>query len=181
MKFIKSKKAFALLGATIVAVAAVGAYAYFTTSGSGTGTATVGHSTAFTISGTTTGFAYPGQTQDVTIDVNNNGSGNQTLSGDIYLAHVRACSAGGTWTGTYAGGSCSTSDVPTCESLDLGSTTNPVTADADWYMADIHDTTDYTPGLHAAADTGHLTMNDFGDQTAAGCENAGLTLFFSTR
>jgi hypothetical protein len=51
MKLIKSKKALVLLGVLVVAVvAAVGAYAYFSSSGYGTGSAAVGSSTAFTIS-----------------------------------------------------------------------------------------------------------------------------------
>ena len=42
MQFFKQKKVVALLAAAVVAIAAVGAYAYWTTSGTGTGTATVG-------------------------------------------------------------------------------------------------------------------------------------------
>ncbi len=50
MKFIKTKKGFALLSAVaVIAVSAVGAYAYFTSAGTGTGTATVGTSSAFTV------------------------------------------------------------------------------------------------------------------------------------
>ena len=42
MKFLKQKKIVALLAIAVVAISAVGAYAYFTNSGQGTGTASVG-------------------------------------------------------------------------------------------------------------------------------------------
>ena len=47
-KYIKSKKSIAalLVTLTVVAVSAVGAYAYFTKGATGTGTATVGNTTA---------------------------------------------------------------------------------------------------------------------------------------
>ena len=46
MKLIKSKKGIALLGVlVIVAISAIGAYAYFTTAGTGTGTAPTGTGT----------------------------------------------------------------------------------------------------------------------------------------
>ena len=55
MKVIKSKKGLVLLATLVVAAAAtVGGYAYFTSSGSGVGSATVGTSTALTITQTNT-------------------------------------------------------------------------------------------------------------------------------
>jgi hypothetical protein len=61
MKFIKTKKGISLLAVVaLVAIAAVGAYAYFSSSGDGSGTGTVGHATAFTVTGAgETGNLYP--------------------------------------------------------------------------------------------------------------------------
>ena len=94
MKFIKSKKGFALLSAVaVIAISAVGAYAYFTNSGSGTGTAQVGTSTAITIAGTVTpgvgGLVPGGNTADATFDVTNPGTGNAFVT-NLVLASVDA-------------------------------------------------------------------------------------------
>ena len=79
MKVIKSKRGIALLAVLVVAaIASFGAYAYFTNSGAGTGSATVGTSVAATISGTSSANLYPGGPNvPVSITVTNNGSGHQ--------------------------------------------------------------------------------------------------------
>jgi hypothetical protein len=62
-KFLKSKKGLALLATMVVAVAtAVGAYAYWTQGGSGTGSATTGTTTAITVvqDSLTASNLYPG-------------------------------------------------------------------------------------------------------------------------
>ena len=52
MKFLMSKKGVALLATLVVAaVAAFGAYAYFTAAGSGSGTASVGSASGIQLSG----------------------------------------------------------------------------------------------------------------------------------
>src|SRR3954449_10482297 len=90
MKLIKSKKGIALLAIlAIAAISAVGAYAYFTNSGAGTGSGTVGTSTAFALHGRATPTLYPGQSSPVTLTVDNNGSGNQFLD-TIHLVSVDA-------------------------------------------------------------------------------------------
>jgi hypothetical protein len=87
--FIKSKKGLVLLATLVVAAAAsVGAYAYFSSSGTaGNATGTVGHSTAFTftIGNATGGPMYPGDTsagatESETYKVNNPSTGNQKLN-----------------------------------------------------------------------------------------------------
>jgi hypothetical protein len=79
-RIFKSKKALVLLAVAVAAIAAVGGYAFFTNSGSGTGSATVGSSSAITISGTSTDALYPaGPAVDVTITVTNPSAGAQKV------------------------------------------------------------------------------------------------------
>lgn len=87
--FIKSKKGLVLLATLAVAAAAsVGAYAYFSSSGTaGNATGTVGQSTAFTftIGNASGGPMYPGDTsmaarESETYKVNNPSTGNQKLN-----------------------------------------------------------------------------------------------------
>lgn len=76
-----SRKRTFLLGSLVAIAAAVGAIAFFTANGSGTGQAKVGTSSPWTVtSGTTTGTMYPGSgTSTVPYTVTNAGSGNQQL------------------------------------------------------------------------------------------------------
>jgi hypothetical protein len=79
--FLKSKKGFAALLATLaVAVAATGAYAYFTTTGAGTGSATVGTSTAVVLHGTAPTTLYPGTSSVVNFTVDNPSTGHQLVN-----------------------------------------------------------------------------------------------------
>jgi len=88
-KLIASKKGIVALLATltVVAIAAVGSFAYFTASGAGTGSTTVGHSSAIQLSSPTVGDLYPGGADvPVTITIHNPGSGAQhvgTVSGTV--------------------------------------------------------------------------------------------------
>jgi len=86
-----SKRTLVLLVAVVAAVvAAVGGYAYFTTTGSGSGSATVGTSTAWTVGenapASTGGSLYPdpiigtGNIRTTAYRVTNPGSGNQYLT-----------------------------------------------------------------------------------------------------
>ena len=79
MTFLRSKKGIALGAATVVAVvAAIVGYAYFTASGSGTGTATVGTASSVQLSSDPVGGLLPGApATPVTVHVHNPGSGNQ--------------------------------------------------------------------------------------------------------
>jgi len=81
-------KVVALLAAGAASVAAVGAFAYYTTTGSGTGSATAGTSAAVTLHGTTSGLLYPGgPARTVTFTVDNPSPGKQRI-GTITLAGV---------------------------------------------------------------------------------------------
>ena len=86
--FTKRRAVFALTTALLVVVAG-GAYAYFTTTGSGTGTAAVGSSSAVTLHATITGSLYPGSSSPVTFTVDNPSSGKQRV-GTISLASITA-------------------------------------------------------------------------------------------
>jgi len=179
MTFIKSRRGVvALVAVVVIAVAAAAAYAFFTSSGSGTGTASVGADTSFTVNGSTAGTLYPGGSVPVTLHVTNNGSGHQVIGSNVYLQHLRACANGGTWSGTYAGGSCSTSEVGSCEDFDPGNAPNVHASD--FYLADVTDITDYAPGGPYDFAGGNLAMNDLSSSQDA-CKSVGLTLFFATR
>ena len=84
MKFIKSKKGIAILASLVVAVAAaVGAYAYFTTSGTGHSTVTIGTPTPWTVTfKTPTGgpMTPNGPTESLGYTIRNTGSGAQQLN-----------------------------------------------------------------------------------------------------
>ena len=83
MKFKQKKSVAALLAILVVAIAAIGAYAYWTTSGDGTGTADTGTTSAFVVTQLGTGpvdLVPGGPAQDVSIDVENTESFNQYLT-----------------------------------------------------------------------------------------------------
>jgi hypothetical protein len=81
----KKKRSAALLAAGVIGLAtAGGAYAYWTSTGSGTGAATTkaGATNIFTVSGDVAAAMYPGDTeQTVTATVTNNGTENYAVQG----------------------------------------------------------------------------------------------------
>jgi hypothetical protein len=82
----KKRRVLVALGA-IGAIAAVGvAVAYFTTTGSGTGSATVGTSSAVTIHGTTASSLFPGTSTTVSFTVDNPSAGQRV--NEIHLESV---------------------------------------------------------------------------------------------
>jgi hypothetical protein len=85
-----SRKALAV-GGLVLAVALGGiAYAYFTTTGSGTATASVGSSSALTLHGSTAGALLPGAAgQTVSFTVDNPSAGHQRV-GTVHLDSVDA-------------------------------------------------------------------------------------------
>lgn len=88
MKRFRSKKwLVALAAAAAIAALSVGAFAYFTTSGAGTGSASVGSPTGIELSGNPVGTLYPaGADLPVTVSIHNAGSGAQhvgTISGTV--------------------------------------------------------------------------------------------------
>jgi hypothetical protein len=160
-KVIKSKKGIALLAALVVAiVAAVGAYAYFTNSGSGQGTASVGSSSAIAITGSTAGNLYPaGPARTVSITLHNTGAGAQ---------HVATTSLD----------SISSSD-PLCDtSLNSAGSAftfvNPVAVNADLAADNAA-----AGGPDETTVTGSLQMNDTG-VSQDDCQGEALTLHFSS-
>lgn len=109
LSVLKKKRVRAALVGLSALVFVGGAVAYFTASGSGTGNATVGSSSAMTISATIApgsgGLVPGGNPATVSFTVNNPGSGNQNV-GTVTLAGVKAYSDSGHTndiTGTGAG------------------------------------------------------------------------------
>jgi hypothetical protein len=85
--FRMSRKLAITLGTIAVLAVAGAAFAYFSTTGSGTGSATVGTSTPLTISGTTATTLYPGTSTTVSFTVDNTSPGSQHV-GTITLGSV---------------------------------------------------------------------------------------------
>src|SRR5579875_2924658 len=111
-----SKKHIAVLTTAAVIGVAGAAFAYFTSTGTGSGTATVGSASNLTVTGTAASTLYPGTSSTVNFTVNNPSTGHERL-GSITLSAVHACTgSGSTWTGS----ACSNSgtEQTTCESFD---------------------------------------------------------------
>jgi hypothetical protein len=162
--FIKSKKGLALLATLVVAAAAaIGAYAYFSSSGTaGNATATVGQSTAFTftITDATGGPMYPGDTSAVeseTYQVNNPSTGAQKLNQVVISV---ANSDGTPW---YS----STTNYPTedaCDASDFELSLDGSTwASAGDSVTDTLIGTDLAGGTSSATHTVYIRMVDSGD------------------
>jgi hypothetical protein len=155
-KFIKSRKGIAALLATltIVAFAAVGAYAYFTATGTGTGSATVGSVSGITLAGTVTGTLYPaGAPANVSVAVTNPGSGTQTV-GSIHLDSVTTDGAHSSCDLTVGPGAAFTmADIPVNTNLAHNGTTT-VTG-----SLQMNDTAANQNGCQGAPLTLHLTSN----------------------
>jgi len=83
------KRTWVLLAVVSAAVvAAVGGYAYFSTTGTGTGSATVGTDSGVTLHATTAGLLYPGgPSRTVSFTVDNPSNGHQWV-GTIHLVTV---------------------------------------------------------------------------------------------
>ena len=172
---VRRKRRLLVLGAIgVLAVVGV-AVAYFTTSGSGTGTASVGTSSALTIHGSSASTLYPGTSSTVSFTVDNPSSGHQQL-GTIHLASVKACTGTGS---SWNGSACSNSgtEQTTCESSETGaSDTNA----ANFWMADVASNQDFGNGNgQSVTATGTLKMNDLSSSQDA-CKNANLTLNFTS-
>lgn len=87
MGFITKRRAVFVLTAALVIGVTSGAYAYFTTNGSGTGTASVGSSSAVTLHATVAGSLYPGTSSPVTFTVDNPSQAQQRV-GTISLSSI---------------------------------------------------------------------------------------------
>ena len=130
---------------------AAGAYAYFTSTGGGTGSATVGTSSAMTIAATAPTTLFPTTSSPVTVTVTNPGSGAQKV-GTVKLDSI-------------------TSDKPGC---DVSSNA----AGAAFTMADVVINRTVAAG-DFTAEPGTLMMNDTGANQDA-CQGAALTLHLSS-
>jgi hypothetical protein len=87
MKFMNKKRAIVALAAIAVVAFAGVAYAYFTTTGAGSGSATVGTSSAVVLHGTAPATLYPGTSSVVNFTVDNPSSGHQLVN-TIHLDSV---------------------------------------------------------------------------------------------
>jgi hypothetical protein len=127
------------------------AVAYFTSQGSGTGTAAVGNSSNVTLLGTVASTLYPGTSSTVTFTVDNLSPGAELVNA-IHLASITP-DAG------HSG----------CSTVITGG--NP-----DFAMPDVVANQDFPHGNgQAVTATGTLTMNDTGVSQNA-CQGATLTL-----
>jgi hypothetical protein len=115
------KRAFVAIGLVAALAVAGAAYAFFQSTGSGTGTASVGSATQWSVlSGTSNGPMYPGSTssdESVKVTITNKGSGNQSLNS--FTMSV-AQSNGSAWTS-------STTNYPSenaCSATDFALGTN---------------------------------------------------------
>ena len=127
------------------------AIAYFTSSGSGTGTATVGTSSAVTINATISSSLYPGSSSPVSFTIDNPSSGTQRV-GTITLASISVDGAHSACSTAISGG-------------------NP-----DFTMAAVTVNQVFPSGSgQSVTPTGTLSMNDTGVNQDA-CQGATLTL-----
>ncbi len=172
MKFFPKRRITVLAVLLIALIAAIGGWAYFTTNGTGSGTAAVGTSSTLALHGAAGTTLYPGTTSSITFTVDNPSTGHQQL-GTIHLASVKACvGTGSSWNGTIcsAGGT----EATGCESVETGASD---TNTANFYMADVTENQDIagsTSGV-AATNSGTLKMNNLSSAQDS-CKNANLFL-----
>lgn len=174
LRRLTKKRTLAVSGLLLLLLAG-GAVAYFSTNGSGTGTAAVGTSSTLTIHGSSASTLYPGTSSAVSFTIDNPSSGHQQL-GTVHLASVKACvGAGSSWNGS----SCtnSGSEATACESVETGASD---TNSANFWMADVAANQDFGNGNgQAVTATGTLKMNDLSSNQDS-CKNANLTLNFTS-
>jgi hypothetical protein len=87
VRFITKKRVAAAAAAAVIAGGGMAAYAYFTTTGSGTATGSTGSSSAVTLHGTAATTLYPGTNSVVNFTVDNPSPGHQYVN-TISLASV---------------------------------------------------------------------------------------------
>jgi hypothetical protein len=150
-RFMQGKRKIALGAVVAVLAAAGGAFAYFSSTGTGSATATVGSSQALTVNGTPSGSLYPGASTTVNFTAANPSAGHEYLA-TIHLASVSVDSS-------HASAGCTASwftmpDVSANQDIPAGSGTT-VTA------------------------TGTLSMTNTATNQDS-CQGATLTLGFTT-
>ena len=92
MKFTHKIKVAIVASVASLAIAGA-AFAYFTTTGAGTGDGDVGTSSALVLYGVVTDVLYPGTESEVTFTVDNNSEGHQNLN-DIHLVSITTPAVG---------------------------------------------------------------------------------------
>ncbi len=151
MGWITRKRALAAVGCTCALAVAGIALGYFTSSGSGTGSAAVGSSAVVTLHASISSNLYPGSSSPVSFTVDNPSSGVQRV-GTVSLASISVDGAHSSCSTTISGG-------------------NP-----DFSMAAVPVNQVVNPGNgQSVAATGTLTMNETGTNQDA-CQGATLTL-----
>jgi hypothetical protein len=153
MRFFTKKRA-VILGIVAAMAFSAAAVAYFTTGGSGTGSATVGTSSSALITQSNTLAAlYPTTSQAVNLDIKNTGSGSQFV-GAVHLDSITADAGHSSCDVSSSGlnAAFTMADVPVNATLAAGATTSKV---------------------------GSLAMNDTG-VIQDSCQGATLTLTFSS-
>lgn len=151
MSWTTKRRALIALGCTCALAVAGVALAYFTTSGSGTGNATVGSSSAVTLHATVSSNLYPGTSSPVGFTVDNPSSGSQRV-GTITLSSITVDAAHSTCSTTISGG-------------------NP-----DFSMPAVAVNKVFAAGnSQSVTQTGTLTMNETGVNQDA-CQGATVTL-----
>jgi hypothetical protein len=153
MRFFTKKRA-VILGVVAAMAFSAAAVAYFTTGGSGTGSATVGTSSTALITQTNTLAAlYPTTSQAVNLDINNTGSGSQFVNA-VHLDSITADAGHSSCDVSSSGANAAftMADVTVNETLAAGATTSK---------------------------SGSLAMNDTGVSQDS-CQGATLTLHFSS-
>jgi len=150
MGWITRQRALVALGCVGALVVGGAAFAYFTSSGSGTGAASVGSASAVTLHATVNSNLFPGSSSPVSLTVDNPSSGVQRV-GTVTLASISVDSG-------HSG--CST----------------VISGNPDFTMAPVNVNEVFSPGNgQSVAATGTLTMNETGVNQDA-CQGAALTL-----
>ncbi len=151
MTWTTKRRALIALGCTCALAVAGVALAYFTSSGSGTGNATVGSSSTVTLHATVSSNLYPGTSSPVSFTVDNPSSGSQRV-GTITLSNISVDAGHSTCSTTISGG-------------------NP-----DFSMPAVAVNKVFGPGNgQAVTPAGSLTMNETGVSQDA-CQGATITL-----
>lgn len=149
-----TKKRAVILGVVAAMAFSAAAVAYFTTGGSGSGSATVGTSSAALITQTNTLAAlYPTTSQAVNLNIKNTGTGSQFVN-KVHLDSITADATHSTCDVSSSGANAAftMADVTVGETLAAGATTSK---------------------------SGSLAMNDTGVNQDS-CQGATLTLTFSS-
>lgn len=171
------KKRSLTLAALLLLLLSSGAVAYFTATGAGSGSATVGASSPLVLSASLSGGSlYPGTSDTVTFTATNSSAGHEYVQ-TVSLAGIKACTgAGSSW--NTATSSCSNggTEATTCEDYETGASD---TTTKDFWMPTVTENQDIPNGSTALTTTGTLKMNDLSSNQNA-CQNANLYLTFTS-